>query len=74
MQFVSSFYAYDSDGIQIQFLHNNSQNKKQRVIKGDLILWIFQVALGCLEKTGKENFTYPDMQWFSMHATMNALQ
>lgn len=24
MQFVSSFYAYDSDGIQIQFLHNNS--------------------------------------------------
>ena len=24
MQFVSSFYAYDSDGIQIQFLYNNS--------------------------------------------------
>ena len=24
MQFASSFYAYDSDGIQIQFLHNNS--------------------------------------------------
>ena len=24
MQFASTFYAYDSDGIQIQFLHNNS--------------------------------------------------
>ena len=24
MQFISSFYAYDSDGIQIQFLHNDS--------------------------------------------------
>ncbi|MGA8737871.1 MAG: hypothetical protein WB501_02500, partial [Nitrososphaeraceae archaeon] len=24
MQFASSFYAYDYDGIQIQFLHNNS--------------------------------------------------
>ena len=65
MQFVSSFYAYDSDGIQIQFLHNNSQNKKQRVIKGDLILWIFELHQGVQKMTGKENFTYPDIQWIS---------